>query len=100
MTVERLLNVMTVLSLGLILLVLRDVRRAHIRVEYAIEKSFAVAGAIPGRYGPVAGAAVRHRVPFLRRLLSLLHSHFRTQRLEHLARSESGDPGVPPSVPG
>ena len=36
MTVERLLNIMTVLSLGLILLVLRDVRRAHIRVEYSV----------------------------------------------------------------
>ena len=33
---DRLLNVMTVLSLGLILLVLRDVRRAHIRVEYSV----------------------------------------------------------------
>jgi hypothetical protein len=36
MTVERLLNVLTALSIGLILLVLRDVRRAHIRVEYSV----------------------------------------------------------------
>jgi hypothetical protein len=36
MTVDRLLNVMTVLSIGLILLVLRSVRRAHIRVEYSV----------------------------------------------------------------
>ncbi len=33
---ERLLNAMTVLSLVLILLVLRSVRRAHIRVEYSV----------------------------------------------------------------
>lgn len=33
---ERLLNVTTVLSLVLILLVLRSVRRAHIRVEYSV----------------------------------------------------------------
>ena len=33
---ERLLNFMTGLSLALILLVLRSVRRAHIRVEYSI----------------------------------------------------------------
>jgi hypothetical protein len=36
MTVDRLLNVMTVLSIALILLVLRSVRRAHIRVEYSV----------------------------------------------------------------
>ena len=36
MTVDRLLNVMTVLSVVLILLVLRSVRRAHIRVEYSV----------------------------------------------------------------
>jgi hypothetical protein len=35
-TVDRLLNVMSVLSIGLILLVLRSVRRAHIRVEYSV----------------------------------------------------------------
>jgi hypothetical protein len=34
--VDRLLNVMAVLSIGLILLVLRSVRRAHIRVEYSV----------------------------------------------------------------
>ncbi len=33
---ERLLNVLTVLSIALILLVLRSVRRAHIRVEYSV----------------------------------------------------------------
>jgi len=33
---ERLLNVMTVLSIGLLLLILRSVRRAHIRVEYSV----------------------------------------------------------------
>lgn len=33
---DRLLNVMTVLSVGLILLVLFSVRRAHIRVEYSV----------------------------------------------------------------
>ena len=33
---DRLLNVMTVLSIGLILLILRSVRRAHIRVEYSV----------------------------------------------------------------
>lgn len=33
---ERLLNVMTGLSLALILLVLVSVRRAHIRVEYSV----------------------------------------------------------------
>jgi hypothetical protein len=34
--VDRLLNVMTGLSLTLIVLVLRSVRRAHIRVEYSV----------------------------------------------------------------
>ena len=33
---DRLLNVMTVLSIVLILLVLRSVRQAHIRVEYSV----------------------------------------------------------------
>jgi hypothetical protein len=33
---DRLLNVMTVLSVGLIALVLFSVRRAHIRVEYSV----------------------------------------------------------------
>lgn len=33
---ERLLNVMTVLSIGLLLLILRSVRRSHIRVEYSV----------------------------------------------------------------
>src|SRR5579884_762122 len=33
---HRLLNVMTVLSIGLIALVLFSVRRAHIRVEYSV----------------------------------------------------------------
>jgi hypothetical protein len=33
---DRLLNVMTVLSIGLIALVLFSVRRAHIRVEYSV----------------------------------------------------------------
>ena len=33
---DRLLNVMTGLSVALILLVLRSVRRAHIRVEYSV----------------------------------------------------------------
>ena len=33
---DRLLNLMTVLSVALILLVLRSVRRAHIRVEYSV----------------------------------------------------------------
>jgi hypothetical protein len=33
---DRLLNVMTVLSAGLIVLVLSSVRRAHIRVEYSV----------------------------------------------------------------
>ena len=33
---ERLLNVMTVFSIVLLLLVLRSVRRAHIRVEYSV----------------------------------------------------------------
>ena len=33
---DRLLNVMTVLSIVLILLVLRSLRRAHIRVEYSV----------------------------------------------------------------
>ena len=33
---DRLLNVMTVLSLGLMALVLFSVRRAHIRVEYSV----------------------------------------------------------------
>ena len=33
---DRLLNVMTLLSLGLILLVLMSVRRSHIRVEYSV----------------------------------------------------------------
>ena len=33
---DRLLNFMTFLSIGLILLVLRSVRRAHIRVEYSV----------------------------------------------------------------
>jgi hypothetical protein len=36
MTMERLLNVMTVFSLVLIVLVLRSVRGAHIRVEYSV----------------------------------------------------------------
>jgi hypothetical protein len=34
--VDRLLNFMTVLSVALIVLVLRSVRRAHIRVEYSV----------------------------------------------------------------
>ena len=33
---DRLLNVMTVFSIVLLLLVLRSVRRAHIRVEYSV----------------------------------------------------------------
>ena len=33
---DRLMNFMTVLSLALIVLVLRSVRRAHIRVEYSV----------------------------------------------------------------
>ena len=33
---DRLLNVMTLLSLGLIVLVLLSVRRSHIRVEYSV----------------------------------------------------------------
>ena len=33
---DRLLNVMTVLSIGLIALVLFSLRRAHIRVEYSV----------------------------------------------------------------
>lgn len=33
---ERLLNVMTLLSIVLILLVLRSLRRSHIRVEYSV----------------------------------------------------------------
>jgi len=33
---DRLLNVMTVLSVGLIVMVLFSVRRAHIRVEYSV----------------------------------------------------------------
>jgi hypothetical protein len=33
---DRLLNVMTLLSLGLIVLVLMSVRRSHIRVEYSV----------------------------------------------------------------
>lgn len=33
---DRLLNVMTLLSLGLIVLVLASVRRSHIRVEYSV----------------------------------------------------------------
>lgn len=33
---DRLLNFMTLLSAGLIVLVLRSVRRAHIRVEYSV----------------------------------------------------------------
>ncbi len=33
---DRLMNVMTVLSVALILLVLRSLRRAHIRVEYSV----------------------------------------------------------------
>jgi hypothetical protein len=33
---QRLLNVMTVFSVVLLLLVLRSVRRAHIRVEYSV----------------------------------------------------------------
>ena len=33
---DRLLNVMTVLSIGLIAMVLFSVRRAHIRVEYSV----------------------------------------------------------------
>jgi hypothetical protein len=36
MIMDRLLNAMTVLSLGLLLIVLRSVRRAHIRVEYSV----------------------------------------------------------------
>jgi hypothetical protein len=36
MTMERLLNVMTVFSLMLIVFVLRSVRGAHIRVEYSV----------------------------------------------------------------
>jgi len=34
--VDRLMNFMTVLSLALIVVVLRSVRRAHIRVEYSV----------------------------------------------------------------
>jgi hypothetical protein len=34
--VDRLMNFMTLLSLALIVLVLRSVRRAHIRVEYSV----------------------------------------------------------------
>jgi hypothetical protein len=34
--VDRLLNFMTLLSVALIVLVLRSVRRAHIRVEYSV----------------------------------------------------------------
>jgi hypothetical protein len=33
---ERLLNIVTLLSLGLMILVLFSVRRAHIRVEYSV----------------------------------------------------------------
>ena len=33
---DRLLNVMTLLSIGLIVLVLASVRRSHIRVEYSV----------------------------------------------------------------
>jgi len=33
---ERLLNVMTIFSVALLLLVLRSVRQAHIRVEYSV----------------------------------------------------------------
>jgi len=33
---DRLLNVMTLLSIGLFVLVLASVRRAHIRVEYSV----------------------------------------------------------------
>ena len=33
---DRLLNVMTVLSVGLMIMVLFSVRRAHIRVEYSV----------------------------------------------------------------
>ena len=33
---DRLLNVMTLLSVGLLVLVLASVRRAHIRVEYSV----------------------------------------------------------------
>jgi len=36
MSMERLLNTMTVLSIVLILVVLRSLRRAHIRVEYSV----------------------------------------------------------------
>ena len=39
---DRLLNAMTVLSVGLIALVLFSVRRAHIRVEYSV--SWLIAG--------------------------------------------------------
>jgi len=34
--VDRLLNIFTVLSIGLILVILRSVRREHIRVEYSV----------------------------------------------------------------
>jgi uncharacterized membrane protein YdfJ with MMPL/SSD domain len=36
MTMERLLNVLTVFSVVLLILVLRSVRKAHIRVEYSV----------------------------------------------------------------
>jgi hypothetical protein len=36
MTMDRLLNMMAVLSVVVLLLVLRSVRRAHIRVEYSV----------------------------------------------------------------
>jgi hypothetical protein len=41
LNVHRLLDVTTALSLGLILLVLVSVRRAHIRVEYSVSWLFA-----------------------------------------------------------
>ncbi len=88
---DRLLNVLAVLSVVLILFVLRSLRREHIRVEYSVSWLGAaltllvlsrtrvvlewLAGGL-GHRRSAAGAVVHHGMPFPDRLLPFLRGDF------------------------
>jgi len=58
---DRLLNVTTVFSIILLLMVLVSIRRAHIRVEYSMSWLFAAGGLLAlSRFPPALNLITRH----------------------------------------
>jgi hypothetical protein len=104
---DRLLNVMTLLSLGLIVLVLTSVRRSHIRVEYSVSwlgaatvllvlsRSRSLLEWLAPVLGLGHGSLVLVMLAFC--VLPLLGGDLRPQGREHRAHAASGHSGVPTS---